>query len=173
MTDFSHRLPIDRIRDGDRIELDADEPARRAIADRLGLISLDRLEAHVALTRDGAAVRACGRVKAALSQACVATGEPVAAHIDEPFELNFVPEPKADRADEEVELGSRDLDTVFHDGAGIELGAAIVDSLALALDPYPRSAEADAALRQAGVMREEEASPFAMLAALKGKMAGE
>ena len=33
-----------------------------------------------------------------------------------------------------------------------------------------RSAGADAALREAGVMSEEEASPFAALAALKGKL---
>jgi len=39
--------------------------------------------------------------------------------------------------------------------------------LALSLDPYPRSAGADAALKEAGVMNEAEASPFAVLAKLK------
>ena len=173
MSEFTHRLPIDRIRDGERIDLDADTAERGAIAARLGLVSLDRLEAHVALSRDGAAVEARGRVKAALAQACVATGEPVAAHIDEPFYLKFVPEPPPAKPDDEVELSEQELDTVFHDGAAIELGAAIVDSLALALDPYPRSAGADAALKEAGVISEEEASPFAALAALKGKLTGE
>ena len=45
--------------------------------------------------------------------------------------------------------------------------------IALSLDPYPRSAGADAALKEAGVLTEEEASPFAALAALKSKMSGE
>jgi uncharacterized metal-binding protein YceD (DUF177 family) len=58
---------------------------------------------------------------------------------------------------------------VFHDGATIDLGGAIADTLALALDPYPRSAGADEALREAGVISEAEASPFAVLARLKGK----
>lgn len=170
MSDFAHRLPLDQIRDGDRIDLCADDRERSSVADRLGLLSLDRLEAHAALARDGQKIRATGRLKASLEQACVATGDAVPAHVDEPFELLFVPEPNADRADEEIELGEADLDTVFHDGSAIELGGAVIDTLALALDPYPRSAGADAALKEAGVLTEEEASPFAALAALKEKL---
>ena len=171
MSDFCRRLQLDQIRDGDRIDLVADEKDRREIADRLGLISLDRMEAHAALSRDGQKVDAKGRLKASLGQACVATGEPVPAHIDEAFELRFVPEPRGG-ADEEIELGEEDLDTIFHDGSAIDLGSAIADTLALSLDPYPRSAGADAALKEAGVLTEEEASPFAALAALKNKLGG-
>ncbi|MGI8611196.1 MAG: YceD family protein [Sphingomicrobium sp.] len=161
--DFAHRLTIDRIRDGERIDLVADEPERRAIAERLDLPSLDRLEAHASLARDGATVRACGRVAASLEQRCVVTGEPVAAHVDEPFDIAFVPEPRA----EEVELRPEDCEMVFHDGATLDLGTAIADTLALSLDPYPRSASAEAALREAGVLSEEEAGPFAALAKLR------
>ena len=172
MNDFAERLPLDQIRDGDRLDLSADTDACAAIADRLGLLSLDRLDAHAVLSRDGGKVRATGRLKASLEQSCVATGEPVPAHVDEPFEIIFLPEPRAARPDEEVELGAAELDTMFHDGSAIELGSAIVDSLALALDPYPRSAGADAALKEAGVLSEEEAGPFAALAALKEKLGG-
>ena len=35
-------------------------------------------------------------------------------------------------------------------------------------DPYPRSADADSALKAAGVLSESEAGPFAVLAKLKG-----
>lgn len=172
MTDFCHRLQLDRIRDGDRVDLVADEAECAAVAQRLGLLSLDRLEAHAALSRDGQQIRARGRIKASLAQACVATGEPVTQHVDEPFDLTFAPAPSA-ADEEEVELDSGDLDVIFHDGAAIDLGGAIGDTLALALDPYPRSANAEAALRDAGVMTEEEASPFAALAALKGKLSGD
>ncbi len=172
MTDFTQRLQLDQIRDGDRLDLVADSVECAATAKRLGLLSLDRLEAHVALSRDGLKVRASGRLKAALAQACVATGEPVPAHVDEAFELLFLPEPKVGAADEEIELGQGDLDTVFHDGASIELGSAIADTLALTLDPYPRCAGAEAVLKEAGVLTEEEASPFAALAALKTRLGG-
>lgn len=170
MSDFAHRLPLDQIRDGDRLDVVADEEELAAVADRLGLLRLERIEAHAVLSRDGEKVRATGRLKASLEQACVATGEACPAHIDEPFELSFVPEPKVNRPEEEIELGEADLDVVFHDGSVIDLGGAIIDTLALALDPYPRSAGADAALKEAGVITEEEASPFAALAALKERM---
>ena len=170
MSDFAHRLPLDQIRDGDRIDIIADERERGSLVERLGLHSLDRLEAHAVLTRDGQKIRAGGRLKAALEQVCVATGDPCPAHVDEPFDLIFLPEPGAAGAEEEVELGQADLDTIFHDGSAIDLGGAMADTLALALDPYPRSAGADAALKEAGVLTEEEASPFAALAALKEKL---
>lgn len=172
MSDFAHRLPLDQIRDGDRLDIVADDAERTAVADRLGLLNLDRFEAHAVLSRDGQRVRANGRLKAALGQSCVATGEVVPAHIDEPFDLLFVPEPKSRSADDEIELGEDELDTTFHDGSAIDLGGAIADTLALSLDPYPRSAGADAALKEAGVLAEEEASPFAALAALKSKLGG-
>jgi uncharacterized metal-binding protein YceD (DUF177 family) len=168
MSDFAHRLTLDRIRDGDRLDLVADADERAAVAARLGLASLERLAAHAVLRRDGATITASGRVKASLEQRCVATGDPLAVRVDEAFDLRFVPEPKTAGGDEEFELGADELDTLFHDGQAIDLGAAIADSLAL--DPYPRSPKAEAALREAGVISEDEAGPFAALAALKGKL---
>ena len=167
MSDFAHRLPLDQIRDGDRIDICADECERSSVAERLGLLSLDRLEAHATLSRDGEKVRACGRLKAVLEQACVATGDPCPAHVDEPFELSFLPEPRIKGAEDEIELGGTDLDIIFHDGSAIDLGGAIADTLALSVDPYPRSAGANAALKEAGIMTETEASPFAVLAKLR------
>lgn len=164
--DFAHRLPLDRIRDGERVELTADETERQAIAERLGLQSLERLEAHVKLARDAAKIRAQGRLRASLEQSCIATGEPVAEHIDEPFEIIFLPEPGGEPVEDEIELASEDCDVVFYEGGAIDLGTAIADTLALAVDPYPRSAGADVALRDAGVISEAEAGPFAGLAKL-------
>jgi uncharacterized metal-binding protein YceD (DUF177 family) len=170
VSDFEQRLPIDQIRDGDRIDLVADAKECAAIAERLDLLALDRLEAHAVLSREGQKVTARGRLKASLQQACVATGEPVPEHVDEAFDLTFVPAPGGGEGEEEVELGSGDLDTIFHDGAAIDLGSEIADTLALAIDPYPRSPGANSALKEAGVLSEEEAGPFAALAALKSKM---
>ncbi|MES2135580.1 MAG: DUF177 domain-containing protein [Pseudomonadota bacterium] len=168
MTDrFAHRLRLDQIRDGERLDLVADEDERRDVAKRLDLVSLERLEAHVTLERTGEVVRATGRLGAALEQSCVITRDPVAGHVDEPFEMLFMPAPVVGEPDEEIELGETDCDVVFYDGAAIDLGSAIADTLALSLDPYPRGAGADAALREAGVVSEAEASPFAVLAKLK------
>jgi uncharacterized metal-binding protein YceD (DUF177 family) len=167
VSDFAHRLPLHQVGDGQRLDLAADDAERAAVAERLQLPGLERFEAHVVLARIGDQVRAEGRIRASVEQACVATGEPVPAHVDEPFAILFRPEP-AVAADEELELSEGDLDVVFHDGATIDLGTALADTLSLSLDPYPRSPHADDALREAGVMTEEQASPFAVLAALKG-----
>lgn len=164
---FAHQLRLDQIRDGERIDLSADAGERQGIAERFGLAGLERLEAHVVLTRSGDMVRAEGRLSAALTQSCVVTGEPVRAHVDEPFVLKFIPEPENPGPDEEIELGEEDCDTIFHDRARIDLGDAIADTLALSIDPYPRSASAEITLKEAGVLSEEQAGPFAALAALK------
>jgi len=170
---FAHQLRLDQIHDGERLDLTADETERRSIAERLGLNALARLDAHVCLSRTGSVVRAEGRIAATLEQSCVVTGAPVPAHVDEPFALLFRPEPEASGSDDEVELGEEDCDVAFYDGAIIDLGSAIADTLALSIDPYPRSASADAALKEAGVLTEEQASPFAALAALKGQKPGD
>lgn len=167
---FDHPVKLDQIGQGLRVDLSASEADRADIARRLDLAGLERLEAHANLSRDGERVRAEGRVQASLSQSCVVTGEPVASYVDEPFAVDFLPEPSASRPDEEIELREEDCEIMFHDGATIDLAAAVVDSLALALDPYPRSAGADAALKEAGVVSEEEAGPFGALAALRDKL---
>lgn len=169
---FDVELALGAIRDGDRIELCAGDDERRAICRRLGLASLGALQAHAVIARDGEALTATGRLAAKLEQPCVATGEPVPAAVDEPFELTFLPEPASAR-DAEIELHADELDVVFHDGSRIALGAALVDTLALALEPYPRGPNAELALREAGVLSEDEAGPFAALAALKGKLGQE
>jgi uncharacterized metal-binding protein YceD (DUF177 family) len=166
---FAHALRLDQVGDGERLDLVADEVERAAVAKRLRLGAVDRLDAHAVLSRAGPIVRAEGRLVASVEQSCVITGDPVRAHLDEPFAIVFTPEPETATPDEEIELGADDCDVVFYDGGTIDLGGAIADSLALALDPYPRSAGADAALKEAGVMTEEQASPFAVLARLKDK----
>lgn len=168
MTDrFAHRLKLDQVHDGERVELVADDAERASIAERLGLDRLDCFQAHATLTRKGPLIEADGRITAALNQSCVVTGEPVPAHVDEAFRLMFMPEPGGAHSEEEIELGSADCDVVFYDGAIIDLGSAIADTLALSLDPYPRSAGAEAALKEAGILTEAEAGPFAALAQLK------
>jgi uncharacterized metal-binding protein YceD (DUF177 family) len=165
---FCHHLALATVRDGQRLDLVADEAERAGVARRLGLLALDRFEATVTLSCGGQEVRASGRLRAMVSQACVATGEPVPAEVDVPLALLFRPDPGS-APDEEVELSEEDCDVIFHDGREIDLGQALADELALSLDPYPRSARADDALRDAGVLSEAEAGPFAALAALKGK----
>lgn len=150
------------------IEAGSDE--REALARRFGLIEIGHLEAKATLARSGAEIVAKGRMSAAVVQSCVATGEPVAATLDEPFEIVFRPSPSDGRPDEEIELGEGELDVVFYVGGMIDFGEAVAETLSLALDPFPRSPGAAETLKAAGVKSEEEAGPFGALAALRDKM---
>lgn len=172
--EFSRPVRIDTLAtEPRRIVLTADEGERRALADRFGLAAITRLEAAAAVSRNGETAVAAGTLRAEVTQSCVATGEPVEASLAEDFRIEFRPPPAA-RRDDEIELDQAELDVVFHDGVAVDLGEAVAETLALALDPYPRSAAADEALKAAGVKDEGEAGaapgPFAALAALKEKM---
>lgn len=149
--------------------IEADESERAVLAQRFGLSALDRLEADFSLSEEDGAILARGRVRASLAQPCVATGEPVAETIDTDFALRFVVEGDALPEGEELELDAQDVDTIGYDGQQIDMGEAVAETMALAMTPFPRSSDADAYLKEAGVLSEEQASPFAALLALKDK----
>ena len=150
-----------------RIEATAEECA--ALARRFRLQALDRLAAEYVLAAEGQAVIANGRIEAALTQACVASGAPVPEHLNEPFAIRFEREPVDASPDDEMELSADDCDVIFFSGDRIDMGEAVAETLALSMNPYPRAAEADHLLRQAGVLSEEEAGPFAKLRQLTKK----
>ena len=121
------------------------------------------------ITTEGSDIFANGQLSASLAQICVATGEPLQSEISEAVSIRFIPEPGIDE-ETEFELDAEDCDVMFHDGLLIDLGEAVAQSLGLALDPYPRSPDADALLKAAGVKGEDEAGPFGALASLKEKL---
>lgn len=168
--EFSVTVPLSEI--GSTIvsrQLAANTSERAALAKRFDLLALDSLEADVRYHREGEAIVLDGQLRAEAQQACIATGEPVAAKVQEPLNIRFVAE-HGHEPDAEIELAADDCDTLTHDGRVIDLGEAVAQSLALALDPFPRSPNADAALKAAGVKDESEAGPFSALAALKDKL---
>lgn len=153
------------------LTVEADATERAALATRFGLIAIGALAADLTLVRDGEAVTVTGRVTAEVEQPCIATGDPVPATIDEPLLLRFVPDAEMADADE-IELAEPDCDVVGYSGGAIDLGEAVAETMALALDPFPRSPDAEAALRAAGVIPEEDARPVSAFAGLKDKLAG-
>ena len=167
--EFSRPVRIDTLGDVPHaIAIEADKEERRALSRRFALMAIERLSAQADVTRVGEAVVVAGRLKAMVTQACVASAEPVNAIIDEPFVLRFVPE--GGGADEEIELEESDLDIIAYEGSSVDLGEAAAQTLALALDPFPRSPHADAALREAGVVDETGVGPFSALKALRDKL---
>lgn len=167
--EFSRPIRLDTIGTQPRaLRIEADENERKALARRFGLTSLGRLEAALNVHSAGEEVIAQGRMQAELVQACVATGAPVPARIEEEFSLRFRPEGTLE--DGEAELEAEELDTLFYEGSAVDVGEAVAQTLALAIDPYPRANDSAKALRAAGVKDESEAGPFGALAGLKDKL---
>lgn len=166
--EFSRPVRIDTLGQSPRaLSIEADEQERASLAERFGLLGIERLSAEARLTRNGEDVRAVGALSAAVTQSCAATEAPVPGELEEEFDILFRPQPVTSGTDEEIELGEDEMDVVFYDGARVDLGEAVAETLSLALDPYPRSPEADAALAQAGVKRDDEVEPAGPLAGLK------
>jgi len=168
-SEFARPQRVDTIGGEPRgVEIEADEAERAALAKRFELVGIDRLAGQFTIRRDAAGILVDGRVEAALTQACSITGDPLPATVDEPVALRFVPDGEAGQ--DEVELGDQDIDVIPYDGGAIDLGEVAAETMALALDPFPRGPNAEAALREAGVLSEEQAGPFGALAALKDKL---
>jgi uncharacterized metal-binding protein YceD (DUF177 family) len=168
--EFARPQRLDQIGAGEsRVQVQASAEELQALARRFALVGIEQLAADYTLRRDAAGVVARGHLSARVTQSCTVTGDPLPATIEEDFALRFVPESEEGGVDE-VELDEGEMDTVFYAGGAIDLGEAAAETLALALDPYPRSPGAAEALKQAGVISEEEAGPFGALASLKDKL---
>ena len=172
--EFSRPVRLDMLGQAPRtIEMEANEAERAALARRFGFASLSSLSAVVVLERRIVGVALRGTLNATLAQPCVASGDPVEEQVAEAFEVEFRPHPETG-AEEEIELGEGELDVIFYDGASVDVGEAVAETLSLSVDPFPRSPAAEEALRAAGVKSEEDAkaesNPFAALGALKDKL---
>ena len=169
--EFSRPERLDTIGERDRsVTFAATPEERRKLAARFAILSVDLLEARFTIRRDTSGIVAKGHVTAKVVQACSVTDEPLTATIDEPVALRFVDDFGA--VDGEIELSDDALDTVPIDGGAVDLGEAAAETLALALDPFPRGPNAAATLRAAGVISEDEYQPVNAFSGLKAKLEG-
>ena len=168
-SEFSRMVDLRAIK-GAPVILEASVTERAALARRFDIAALDSMTAKITVSKEGALVFATGTLHASLVQTCVVTAEDFAGEIDEKIDLRFEPAPDTPdtvSADEEIELTEQDFDTDYYTGTKIDLGEALAQSLAVAIDPYPRGPNADTAEAQAKLAKPEDNSPFAALKDLK------
>src|SRR5262249_46155571 len=114
-------------------------------------------------------LRVLGRGAATVGQTCVVTLEPLENEIEEAIDLVLMPAdalPLVSGA--EVEMPPDAPEALI--GGAVDLGEIATEFLILGLDPYPR--KPNAAFRSPTV-GEDSAHPFAALASLKKRQAGE
>jgi uncharacterized metal-binding protein YceD (DUF177 family) len=114
--------------------LEATEAERAALAGRFGILGIGALTARLRLEPEpGGSVRARGRLRAEVEQACVVTLDPVAQSVDASLDLRILEEGEAPGDDD-----PESPDEIESQGGLVDLGEAVAEQLSLALDPYPR-----------------------------------
>lgn len=164
--EFSRLVDPRHLPDG-TVELTASAEERRALCERFGLIAIDTLEARMELEGGEKAVQARGTLRADLVQSCAVTGDDLPMHIEEKLSLRFVPDIPV--TEEEVEIAADDCDEVSYAGDRFDLGEAVAQSLALAIDPFATGPDADRFRAETGLSEEAPTGPFAALDALRKK----
>lgn len=131
----------------------ADERQCMDLARRFGIVSVEEAEAVVTLQKiSGGIIHAMGTVRADLTQSCVVSLAPVAAHVEDEFEGWFgdkaasaVSFAKA-RSEREVKKGHTEIEVMEESadpepiiGGKVDIGELATQYLSLALDPYPQA----------------------------------
>ena len=155
-------------------EIGPDAPAREAIAQELGLVDLRKLRFSGDLTARGAGdwvLRA--DLGATVVQRCVVSLEPVATRIDTEVTRQYLAHMDLPEPGTETEMPEDDTTEPLPEI--VDLEAVMIEALSLSLPIYPRKDDADlgeAVFTEPGKtpMRDEDARPFAGLAALRDKL---
>ncbi len=170
---LSRPLKVDEIKDGASAEIAASDAELDAITKMLDLVAFERLTfAYRFDHRGGGRLRLTGTLRGVATQTCVISLDPVEAALEVPVEQEFWPA---------TLIAQLEQNTAESDGAGlldwpepiidatIDLGPVIYESLATALDPYPRREGASFGWPQdpEDEVKSTRSGPFAALAALK------
>jgi uncharacterized metal-binding protein YceD (DUF177 family) len=151
--------------EGKQVHLTANDAERAALAKRFDIVRVDRLEADLVLTRHERDVAVAGTMRAQIVQPCAVSAEDLPVTIEEEITLRFVPAVQRDAADEEIELDAEDLDEIEYEGSQIDVGEAVAQSLALAIDPFLTGPQAEEARQR--LIEQDKGSAFDALKNLK------
>lgn len=158
--------------DGRDVRLTADADDRAQLAAQLDLTAVERLAVTLHAVKFRGGMRVTGRLDAEVEQPSVVSFQPVRQSISEAIDRIFLPggeKPYAGEAGAEIFVDLEGDDVPDHfDGPEADLTDLIVETLSLALDPYPR-AEGEK-LEDLGIVGDsdgEPESPFAALRRLK------
>lgn len=180
-SEWSHYVRADSVPEGGQwVKLAANGNECTSIAERLGVRSVDRLEAkiHLKPKNSGHTLEVEGHLSADVVQECVVTLVPIESHIEDDFEAWYADydraasftkaqhEQKARLETEEQPIMEEKDDPEPMVGGAVNLAELVVQYLSLAINPYPKSE-----ITKSGENEPEEASgqnslrpnPFAAL----------
>lgn len=148
--EFSHKVTVRPWpENGIAVEFTASAEEREALRVRADIVDLPSLSASAAIEKRALELVLTGNIEAEVVQTCVVTLQPIKASLDVPFARHFRrPEAQekmvATGAAPAIDDDDADVDILESDD--IDIGEVIAEEFCLALDPYPRMADADRAL---------------------------
>jgi uncharacterized metal-binding protein YceD (DUF177 family) len=170
---LSRTVRIEEVKDGEERVIEVNPAERAVIAVLLDLVVLDQLSFACRFYRRGEGrFVMLGTLTASVTQTCVVSLEPVASALQVAVEIEFWPAPLVDQltasADETASHGMVDWPEPIVEGK-LDLGPVIYETLATALDPYPRreGASFEWSNEAEAPGTEQTLNPFAPLAQLK------
>lgn len=161
MTPELHRpVAVDRIGPaGLDITVEANATECAALARRMDLPAIRSLSCRYHLAQDTArTLVARGHLVARIVQTCIVSLEDFATTVEERFTVHCVPE-----GHESEDPDPETPDEITYVDGTLDLGEAVAEQLALALDPYPRAPGAELP----EIDTDSDAHQFAALGALK------
>lgn len=116
-----------------------------ALARRFDLPAINSLRGRVTLARQpGRVIRVSGDLAASVRRICVVTLEPFDQRVEDAFTLYLTDAPGVGPGNE-LDIALDDEETPEPvDGDAVDCGEIVAQQLTLALDPFPRSPEAEA-----------------------------
>lgn len=146
-----------------RLTLRASPAERSAIAERLGLPSIQDLTAQITIRRKSSKITVQGTFTGRCTQVCVVSLEPFDATEEGSIEEEFLVTGDRDSGPE-IDLDPNAVTAEPLSGDKLDLGELVIQNLSLSLDPHPRATGAalsDLAFEEAQLG--QPSSPFDQL----------
>jgi uncharacterized metal-binding protein YceD (DUF177 family) len=167
--EFSRPLAPEHVpAEGTSVHLAASKAECALLARRFELVDLTRLEGDVRVVpvAGTSTIHVTGHLSADVVQTCVVTLDPVPALVEADFDRLFSNDLPYE-AEGEVEIDAESEVPEPIAGGTLDLGEILAEELSLAMEPYPRSLNADRLLAEREKASDGDRSPFAALDSLR------
>lgn len=183
--EWSYLFSIDDLeKKPETLIISPDEDAKKRLAQRLGIVSLDDLQADLKITRASGSmiVHIEGKISADLTQSCVVTLDDIPARVEDEFEAWYadtdsavsLAKAKHERASKgghsEVRMLEEEDDPEKIIDGKIDLGELVTQYLSLSINPYPHAEGIELATDDAAQEQVKIDNPFAALKDWKSKI---
>jgi hypothetical protein len=180
--EWSFMVDADKVGSSDlKLSLKPNEEERKNLARRLGIKTLESLEADLSFAREAGTIHVTGTLRADVKQECVVSGKPCPDHITEEFEAWYADKDKTvslAKARHEKQVHKGGIETPILSEAEdpepliegkIDAGELITQYLSLSINPYPHAEGVEYEHGDDAPPPPKLDNPFAALKDWKGK----